>query len=274
MGRCADTQNVSVSAAEEWARALAAWAIPEEILARAPESPWGFPPGIFTAAAREAVAGPLTPSHQRARQALPDGGVVLDVGSGAGAASLPLAPQAKRIVAVDQSVAMLAQMKDLAVGRVEVEAIEGSWPDVADQVAVADVAVCANVAYNVADLEPFLAALTDRARRRAVLELTAVHPQASLSWLWKHFWALERPVTPTASDAIAVIREGVSPAVKWMEWSRRHPLLGRSEAETVASVRRRLCLTPAADQEIRQLLNRSPQPVPAGMVTAWWPGRA
>jgi SAM-dependent methyltransferase len=263
-----------VGAAEEWARALGAWALPEEILARAPNSPWGFPPGIFAAAAREALAEPMTPTHRRARQALPDGGVVLDVGSGAGAASLPLAPPATRIIAVDQSAAMLAQMKDLAVGRVEVEAIEGSWPDVADQVGVADVAVCANVAYNVTDLDRFLAALTDRARRRAVLELTAVHPQTSLSWLWKHFWDLDRPVTPTASDAIAVVREGLSAAVEWTEWSRRHPLLERSEAEMVASVRRRLCLTPAADQEIRQLLSRSPPLVPPAMVTAWWPGRA
>jgi SAM-dependent methyltransferase len=253
--------------------ALRAWAIPEAILARAPESPWGFPPEIFTAVARGAVAGPLTPTHRRAQEALPVGGVALDIGAGAGAASLPLAPAASRIVAVDESRAMLDRMEELARGRVEVEPIEGTWPEVADEVDAADVGVCVNVAYNAADLQSFLTALTDRTRRRVVLELTKVHPQASLSWLWKHFWDLDRPVTPTATDAIEVIQEGVSPTVEWMEWSRPHPMLGRTEAETVAWVRRRLCLTPTADPEIRELLDATPQPA-AEVVTAWWPGRA
>src|SRR6266508_3117592 len=34
---------VGVTALERWAAQLEAWALPEEILARAPESPWGFP---------------------------------------------------------------------------------------------------------------------------------------------------------------------------------------------------------------------------------------
>jgi len=262
-----------VGAAQEWGRSLEAWAIPEAILALAPESPWGFPPEIFTAAARGAVAGALTPTHRRAQEALPVGGVALDVGAGAGAASLPLAPAASRIVAVDQSTAMLDRMKELARGRVEVVAVEGNWPEVAHQVEAADVGLCANVAYNVADLQSFLIALTDRTRRRVVLELTKVHPQASVSWLWKHFWDLDRPLTPTATDAIEVIQEGVSRTVEWMDWSRPHPMLGRTEAETVAWVRRRLCLTPTADPEIQELLRATPQPA-AEMVTAWWPGRA
>src|SRR5438270_880841 len=37
----------SASSAKLWAKALAEWAIPPEILARAPVSPWEFPPGVL-----------------------------------------------------------------------------------------------------------------------------------------------------------------------------------------------------------------------------------
>ena len=84
-----------MSVAERWSEALAGWAIPEEILAVAPESPWGFPTEVFVTAAREALVAPPTPTHRRALEALPLGGVVLDVGAGAGAASLPLTPRAR-----------------------------------------------------------------------------------------------------------------------------------------------------------------------------------
>lgn len=266
-----------MTAAERWARDLEAWAIPGEILAKAPESPWGFPSGVFRASAVKAIEGNLSPTHKCALEALPQGGRVLDVGAGAGAASLPLSPKASRLVAVDQSAAMLDEMTELAAGRVELETIVGTWPDVADRVGPIDVAVCANVAYNVADLAPFLMALTERSRVRVVLELTAVHPQASLSRLWQHFWDLERPETPTSDDAIAVIRETLrdrgASKIESVRWSRPHPLTGRSEEENVAWARRRLCLTPAHDPEVAAVL-RSMSPAPVGMVTAWWSGRA
>src|SRR5260370_12836119 len=61
-----------ISAAEQWTQALAAWAIPPEILAAAPESPWGFPTEGF---ARRADTGPAKqrPSTERALWALPAG---------------------------------------------------------------------------------------------------------------------------------------------------------------------------------------------------------
>ena len=68
-------------AAERWQAELAGWAIPDEILAQAPESPWGFPPELFAA-----PPDPIdTPSRDRALEALPPGGSVLDVGCGGGA---------------------------------------------------------------------------------------------------------------------------------------------------------------------------------------------
>ena len=42
-------------ALDRWRKQLDGWAIPEEILAAAPESPWGFPVGLFRSRARRAA---------------------------------------------------------------------------------------------------------------------------------------------------------------------------------------------------------------------------
>src|SRR6266508_3549177 len=143
-----------------WRAQLEAWAIPEEILAAAPESPWGLPVGLFRARAERARAGGRqTPSNREAARWLPPGGSVLDVGAGAGAASLPLAGVAGRLVAVDESAAMVEAFLAAAAGAgAHAEGIQGRWPEVAGRVDPADVVVCHHVLYNVADLAPFAAA--------------------------------------------------------------------------------------------------------------------
>ena len=76
----------TMTAADHWRQALAGWAIPSHILAAAPESPWGFPVSQFAWRA-DALMDLPTPSQGRAFEVLPEGGSVLDVGCGAGAAS-------------------------------------------------------------------------------------------------------------------------------------------------------------------------------------------
>src|SRR4029453_14717803 len=77
-------------ALERWREQLDGWAIPTEILAAAPESPWQFPVGLFRSRARRAGSRPATPSNREAARFLPADGSVLDVGAGGGAA--PPAP--------------------------------------------------------------------------------------------------------------------------------------------------------------------------------------
>ncbi|HEX6382138.1 MAG TPA: class I SAM-dependent methyltransferase, partial [Acidimicrobiia bacterium] len=178
------------TAARRWQEDLDSWAIPPEILDAAPESPWGCPPGLFARAAEEALdkqgAAP-TPSLLRALEVLPEGGSVLDVGAGGGAASLPLCPPAATVTAVDQSGQMLARFAALAEQQgIEHREVEGLWPDVAGEVGAVDVVVCNHVLYNVGDLVPFVTALTDLARKRVVVEVTAAHPQSQLNALWEH----------------------------------------------------------------------------------------
>jgi SAM-dependent methyltransferase len=259
-------------AARRWREYLDSWAIPADILDAAPESPWGCPPGLFARAAQEAVDKPAdapTPSLLRALEALPEGGSVLDVGAGGGAASLPLCPPAGAVTAVDQSPQMLERFAGLAerqgIGHREVE---GLWPDVADRVGPVDVVVCNHVLYNVGDLVPFVTALTGHARRRVVVEITAVHPQAALNPLWEHFHGVTRPTRPTAADAVALLRDlglevGVEEFDGPMRWHHH-------DDEVVAFMRRRLCLPPERDAEVAALL---PPPGPRPHVAIWWDGR-
>jgi len=238
-----------------WRAQLQAWAIPEEILAAAPESPWGFPVGLFRARAERAGAGGRqTPSNREAARWLPPGGSVLDVGAGAGAASLPLAGAAGLLVAVDESAAMVEAFRAAAAGAAaRAEGVQGRWPEVAGRVGPADVVVCHHVLYNVADLAPFAAALTDHARRRVVVELTDRHPLVALAPLWRRFHGLERPSGPTAGDAAAALAAlGLDP--ERQDWESDDRLGFDRFEELVAFTRRRLCLPAARDAEVAEAL--------------------
>ncbi|HVH52891.1 MAG TPA: class I SAM-dependent methyltransferase, partial [Actinomycetota bacterium] len=171
-----------MTASERWGDALASWAIPDEIMSRAPESPWTFPPELFRSHSSRGTTGQPSLTTARAAEALPDRGTVLDVGVGAGAASVRLWPQASRITGVDSSEAMLEEFRRAAAtAGVEAIPVLGRWLDVADEVEPADVVVCAHVLYNVRDLEPFVRALDAHARRRVVIEITSTHPLAWMS---------------------------------------------------------------------------------------------
>src|SRR5262249_53587807 len=103
-----------MTAASAWREALAFWAIPQPILDAAPESPWGFPVELFASRADASTVMELSPSNRRAREVLPEGGSVLDVGCGAGAASLPLASRAGLLIGIDSSNDMLAAFAERA----------------------------------------------------------------------------------------------------------------------------------------------------------------
>ena len=222
-------------AVARWRSALESWAIPPEILARAPESPWTLAPDTFVARARRQVAEPSGESYDRGMEALPPGGSVLDVGAGAGAASLPLAGRAARLTGVDTNRSLLDTFAALASDRgVDVETVVGAWPDCAGSVSVADVVVCHHVLYNVANLAPFVTALSAYARKRVVVEISATHPMAPWNPLWQRFYGLERPHRPTATDAVDAIAElGFGPHLS--RWER--PATLESEMPPMAASR-------------------------------------
>lgn len=245
--------------------------MPEELLAAAPESPYFFDPELFTAAADEAVSrGEDTFSDAVAREALPSGGTVLDVGAGAGAASLRLAGGAARLVAVDASRELLDAFSARA-GRMNVESlvIEGRWPDIAAAAPIADVVVCHHVVYNVADLGAFAAALTTHAARRVVVELTTQHPMAWMAPYWEAMHGLRQPDGPTVEDAVEVLTAmGVEVAQR--RWSRRVQMIGEADRDMTAKIARRLCLSADRHAALSQLLDEVPPPAEREVATLWW----
>ncbi|MCU0261886.1 MAG: methyltransferase domain-containing protein [Ilumatobacteraceae bacterium] len=258
-------------AALRWAERLGEWAVPQHILDQAPVPPWAHDVATFTV---DESLDRDTTSARWAREVLPpSGGTVLDVGCGGGRSSLALVPPATELIGVDQSEAMLqAFVEACARAGVARRTVQGRWPDVAPDTPVADVVVCHHVFYNVADLVPFVLALTDHARLAVVVELPPRHPQSALNDAWRHFWGVERPDGPTDADAVAVLREiGLDPEATR---SPRGPL-ARSvsdPAAAVASARRRLCLTPDRDDELAAYLAEHPLVWMSEVTTLRWAG--
>ncbi len=268
---------------DRWRLDLESWAIPDEILVATTESPWQLPRQVFTRRAARRLEAPSGPSFERAWEALTPPGSVLDVGAGGGAACLPLAPRATSITAVDSDDQLLGTLVSRAEGLgPPVVGISGRWPNVAGDVAPADVVTCHHVLYNVPDLGAFVAELTAHARRRVVVEITARHPLTSLNPLWERFHDLHRPTVPTASDALAIL-EALGLAPSHVVWTRPSESEYEAFDDLVEVTRRRLCLPAARASDVavalREMGIEPDRPADLGssgadLVTIWWAGGA
>lgn len=250
-----------------WKASLQEWAIPPHIVDAAPESPWIHPVESFTPKGDLHVD---VPSRLRAVEVLSGNAPsVLDIGCGGGRAAFGLVPPAVSVVGVDHQQGMLDVFAQQADSRgVQCTTVLGDWPDVAAGTPTCDVVVCHHVFYNVQELRPFVAALTDHARRRVVVELPTHHPLSSLSPAWHHFWGLERPVSPSAEDALACVRSmGADARIETFVtegWGRPEV----TDAE-VRNTRIRLCLTADRDAEVREFLVQNPR-TQRELATIWW----
>lgn len=257
-----------MSASTRWRTQLEDWGIPAVIRAARPHrDPWSLDVAAFVAHAAE--VDDTGTAHRRGREALGGGGTVLDVGCGAGAATVGLGPTVRHATGVDERADMLdafiAVMDDRAVPRATVE---GRWPDVAERVGSADVVVSHHVVYNVPDVGAFLLALGTRARRRVVLEYPDRHPRAWANPYWEAVHDLRRPEGPTSDDLLAVAREvGLDPTVED----------GGQPSNRITDRERRLdhlqsylCLH---DEDRDRLAAVDEQIAPAGdrrLMTMWW----
>ena len=267
---------------QRWQSDLAAWAIPEHISAAVTQSPWVLPRQVFARRADRMTAAPSGPSYDRAWAALQPPGSVLDVGSGAGAACLPLLPRCTALTAVDTDDGMLALLgaRATAAGLVPT-LVQGTWPQAAAQAGRADVVTCHNVVYNAPLIEPFLDALTAGARRLVVVEMTSAHPLTSLNDLWFRFHGLRRPDGPTADDLLAILA-ALGVQASHQRWRRAAGNDYSSFADLVDVTRRRLCLPLERSAEVATALEESgidaASPSDLGtsgrdLVTIWWNGR-
>ena len=252
-----------------WAAMLSRWSIPDRLISAAPESPYFFDPEVFIDIADDSLARQHdTASDAVAREALPNAGIVLDVGVGAGAASLRLRPG--NIIGVDPISELLATFTHRArqLG-IPTTTIQGRWPDVAPQTEIADVVVCHHLVYNVSDLAGFAAELTSHAHDRVVIEMTTVHPMAWMTPYWEALHGLTQPDRPTVEDAIEVLT-ALGIRVNQQRWGRQYQMIGETGPDQLARVARRLCLDPARHDELRRLLVAIPPPRERQVATLWW----
>ncbi|MGH9276486.1 MAG: class I SAM-dependent methyltransferase [Acidimicrobiales bacterium] len=255
---------------ERWRQAVRDSTPPQDVIDRSPEPEATLEPQRFRWKPEEDSLQPVRPSRQRALEALPEGGSVLDVGVGGGASSLGLAGKAGLIIGVDPLEGMLESFE--ASGReagVATQAYPGTWPDVAADVPPADVAVCHHAMYRAENIEDFVTALTDHARARVVVELSAQSPLAALNPLWKTIHGIDRPDWPVADLAEEAIRATGLDVER--EDMLLPPRLPDVTPELVAFVRRRLFVGPEHDAEIEAFLHAR-EPNEHRVVAMWWPG--
>jgi 2-polyprenyl-3-methyl-5-hydroxy-6-metoxy-1,4-benzoquinol methylase len=270
----ADTALDPDRLAEAWARELRAWALPEHVLHAAEASPWRLDPAWLRPREAEEERRWPSPAREVALEALGQGGSVLDVGCGPGAASLALADRATEVIGLDESEEMLAAFAEHAERRgLRSRCVVGRWPEVASEVPSCDVVVCHHVLYNVARLVPFLEELTRHARRRVVVELTALHPRADLNPLFAALWGLERPTRPTAVDVVRIAEAmGLSPSALATDLPYR--ALSADEPDRLERTRQALCLPRRRTDELASLLARLRPTTTRPGVALWWEGSA
>ncbi|MEY5030180.1 MAG: hypothetical protein RLZZ334_127 [Actinomycetota bacterium] len=252
-------------ASEKWRSDLEAWAIPKEIIDQAPESPWIHPPALFQIPALIE----LTPSHQKAFEALPIDGSILDIGCGGGIAAFAMGNKASLVIGVDHQSEMLDMFTENAKARnINSKVHEGFWPEIESQVEVADVAVAHHVVYNVQDIVPFIGAMNSHARKRVVIEMPQHHPLSNLSEAWKYFWNLDRPVNPTPQDFMDVLSElGINGHMQLWDGQLRQE---RNLNDAVRFTRIRLCLPESREPEVRDFLVNHPASEIRPLTTIWW----
>lgn len=261
---------------ERWRRLLAAREIPADLRAGSAEPARPRAPGHRAKQQRETPQGL---AFDRAWETLHRPGSVLDVGSGAGGSSLPLAPRATSLTAVDPDTSMLEALAEAAgEAGLPVSLVPGRWPEAGDRVGSADVVVCHHVLYAVTELEPFVSELTAHARRRVVLEMTVRPPQSGLDPLWERFYGLRRPDGPTADDAVAALRS-LGLDARAQTWTRPSGMTYESFVDLVEAARRKLSLPAGQHRRVADALRESgvvpdvPETLsltPRELVTIWW----
>lgn len=209
-----------------------------------------------------------------ARELLPAvDGRVLDVGCGAGRGSVPLVPPAAVVIGVDERIDVLNEFGlAVTVAGARPIAVLGTWPDVVGDTPSADVVVCRDVAYEVADIVPFLIALGERARLGVVMVVDEFHPMTAWRSAWRHFWGIDGPPGPSARELVAILNElGEDPEVFACE----HVGATDLDPDRVVDVgMERLCLPSERRAELAEYLAESPVcPVDAG-VALRWPGHS
>ena len=140
--------------------------------------------------------------------------VVLDVGAGGGRLALPIALEAKKVIAVEPSPSMCRVLREVAVefDVRNVEVVESDWLDA--EVPEVDLAICCHVLYVIKDIESFVRKLEKHAKRVLVVVYQAP-PQSQIYPLWEPVHGVPRLPLPSLPEFLEVLSQlGVDPKVE------------------------------------------------------------
>ena len=271
----------STSPSARWKAELESWAIPDRLLEQADESPYGWPPELWRRRTQESrTRGETTPTTSLVLELLGADGTLIDVGAGTGRSCLPYARAGHRVTAVEKNPGMAAGLRE-EVGSegLEVEVVEGAWPEAAGRTPVADVVLSSHVVHDVADIGPFIRALGGHCRRGAVVEMTHVHPWTTMNYLYRAIHDLDRPDGPSVEDLVGVIVSELGAEVGVVRWERAPDLWFLTWEEILAYYGRRVAVPRARRAELRPLLEEHVvargdrlyvEEGPRSFATLWW----
>jgi len=132
----------------------------------------------------------------------------LDIGAGGGRFAVPLAEHVARVIAIEPSPAMRAQLTEAAqeAGRTNIEIVDMAWPPDPGTVAPeGDVALAANVLYAIEDVGGFIAAMERHARRTCAVVAFDRAPNTPVPAIWRELWGSEFRELPALRELVAVL---------------------------------------------------------------------
>lgn len=143
---------------------------------------------------------------------------IIEVGGGAGRIGLPLALRARSLLNVEPSAAMREQFR-LAVADFEIDnatLLPSRWPT--EEGVEGDLVVTADVTYFISDIEAFVRALHDTARRRVIIFTWTVPPPNVNAELFRIAFGESEEPSPSFRELLPVIWSlGIIPDVQVVE---------------------------------------------------------
>jgi SAM-dependent methyltransferase len=175
----------------------------------------------------------------------------LDIGSGGGRYTLPLALHVRGVTALDPSPAMLdvlrAGMAGHGIGGIDI--LEGRWPLVGEPVPTADVTLMAHVGYDIEDVGPFLAAAERASRRLCVAVMGEGATTTTAALLWKTIHGEARVPLPALPELVTLLMaQGRLPS---LTLAQRMPPAFETADDLLTMARRQLWVRPGSDKDRR-----------------------
>jgi SAM-dependent methyltransferase len=186
------------------------------------------------------------------------GATLLDIGAGTGSWAILLSRHARKVTAVDSSIAMIQVMQEnlQAENVTNVEIVHGSWPDL--QVEQHDFTLCSHAMYVCPDLPIFVQRMVQATRRTCFILMRAPTADGIMAEAAMHIWGLPYDSPNFQVGYNALLQMGIFPNVLMENTGRWDPWTNATLEEALAEVKRRFGLSQVSehDEFLTNLLRR------------------